>query len=103
MRNNTALTFRAVFCPRQKYSSTPHNFDFLRFLVEKDNARVTLEENCISPSRALVNHGRIIFHCAREQAGKTLLHSTLVFRVVETYGNTTLPRAKKDECRNDGM
>lgn len=48
-------------------------------IAKPPNTRLTLEENCVSPGRAAVDHGRIVFHCAREQAGDTLLHSTLVF------------------------
>lgn len=49
-------------------------------LVDAASKRTTLEENCISPGRAVVNHGRIAFHCVREQAGDSLLHSVLVYK-----------------------
>lgn len=49
-------------------------------LADTAGKRTTLEENCISPGRAVADHGRIAFHCVREEAGDSLLHSVLVFK-----------------------
>ena len=49
-------------------------------LADSTGKRVTLEDNCVSPGRAVADHGRIAFHCVREQAGDSLLHSVLVFK-----------------------
>lgn len=48
-------------------------------LAESADKRITLEDNCVNPGTAVVDHDRTAFHCAREQAGDNLLHSVLVF------------------------
>lgn len=49
-------------------------------LANSPNKHIALDENCVSPGQAVVDRGRIAFHCAREQAGDSLLHSVLVFK-----------------------
>ena len=49
-------------------------------LVDSAGKRTSLEESCVSPGRAVADHGRIAFHCVRDQAGDSLLHSVLVFK-----------------------
>lgn len=49
-------------------------------LADTTGKRTTLEDNCISPGRAVIDHGRIAFHCVREQAGDSLLHSVLAYK-----------------------
>jgi hypothetical protein len=63
-------------------------------LVQPQDKRTTLEDNCVSPGLAVVDHGRIAFHCAREQAGDYLLHSVLVF---STTGEKL---TEIEHCRN---
>lgn len=53
-----------------------------RLILADSDKRITLEDNCVSPGRAVFDHGRIALHCAREQAGDYLLHSVLVFDVM---------------------
>ena len=48
-------------------------------LIDPPTKRVTLEENCPSPGRAVTANGDVAFECAREQAGDNLLHSVLAF------------------------
>lgn len=48
-------------------------------LIDPPTKRITLEDNCPSPGRAVTTNGRIAFECAREQAGDHLLHSVLAF------------------------
>ena len=47
--------------------------------VRSPNTRVTLEENCIGPDRAVIAHERIAFQCVTEQTPNALLRSVFVF------------------------
>lgn len=63
-------------------------------VADSSRKRVVLEENCTGPGGAVVDRGRIAFHCAREQAGESLLHSVLVFK------NTGEKITEIQHCRN---
>lgn len=63
-------------------------------LVESQERRVVLENNCPSPGPVVSQHGRVAFHCAREQAGDHLLHNTLVF---DSAGKKIM---EVERCRN---
>lgn len=49
-------------------------------LANSSDKRITLDDNCVSLGHAVIDHGHIAFHCAREQAGDSLLHNVLVFK-----------------------
>ena len=65
-----------------------------RVMLAAGDRRITLDDNCVNPSRVLLNHDRVVFHCVREQAGTALLHSVFVF---STTGEKL---AEIDHCRN---
>jgi hypothetical protein len=47
--------------------------------VETADKRTILEENCPNPGRMATLHGRIAFHCVREEAADHLIHNVSVF------------------------
>lgn len=48
-------------------------------LAESRGKRMVLEENCPDPGRMATLHGRIAFHCVREEAAGHLIHNVSVF------------------------
>lgn len=65
-----------------------------RLMLADGEKRVTLDDNCVNPSKVLLKRYRVAFHCAREQAGTVLLHNVLVF------ATTGEKLAEITHCRN---
>ncbi|RNC67172.1 MAG: hypothetical protein ED859_15835 [Desulfuromonadales bacterium] len=63
-------------------------------LAESSDKRRVLEENCPSPGRVAMRHGRVAFHCVREEAADNLIHNVVVF---DTTGEKL---AEIKRCRN---
>lgn len=65
-----------------------------RLMLVDGAKRITLDDHCVNPSKVLLNHDRVVFHCAKEQAGTALLHNVFVF------ATTGEKLAEIDHCRN---
>lgn len=63
-------------------------------LAESRGKRMVLEENCPDPGRMATLHGRIAFHCVREEAASHLIHNVTVF------GKAGEKLAEIERCRN---
>ncbi len=63
-------------------------------LAESPEKRMVLEEHCPNPGRMATRHGRIAFHCVREEAADHLIHNVAVF------GKTGEKLAEIERCRN---
>lgn len=69
-------------------------------LIDPPTKRITLEDNCPSPGRAVAANGRIAFECAREQAGDHLLHSVLAFNA-NGEKLAEIPRCRNPKWSNE--
>lgn len=63
-------------------------------LAEPPDKRMVLEENCPDPGRVVTLHGRIAFHCVREEAAEHLIHNVTVI------GKAGEKLAEIKRCRN---
>lgn len=65
-----------------------------RVILASPDKRIVLEEHCPNPGRIATLHGRIAFHCVREEAADHLIHNVTVF------DKTGEKLAEIKRCRN---
>ena len=81
MPDGRALAIVRYFDKKQPHDPIEGRRERVVLLLPPKGEQLTLEENCPSVGAVSMRQGKLVFQCAREQAGNHLLHEVLAFSV----------------------